>query len=107
MTYGRFTMTVEEIADYLKLLGFKLEYYSNGDDVLISVSWEYSSATVRLWNDNPTVGLYIYGDGAVLLNALSKSYMVTPSMGISGYFYDIMDSNNKRNSNNRRNNRLS
>lgn len=88
-------MTVEEIADYLKLLGFTVEYYGDG---FISISCGDSDAVIRIWNASPSVGLYIYGDGTVLLNALSKGYVVTPSMGVSRYFYDITSSNSSRDS---------
>lgn len=85
--------SVEEVADYLKLLGFTVDYYGDG---FISISYGDSDAVIRIWNASPNVGLYIYGDGTVLLNALSKSYVVTPSMGVSRYFYDITDSNIRR-----------
>ena len=86
-------MTVEEIADYLKLLGFTVECHGDG---FIFISCGDSDAVIRIWNASPNVGLYIYGDGAVVLNALSRSYTVTPSMGVSRYFYDITDSNSRR-----------
>ena len=92
-------LTAEEIADYLKLLGFTIEYHGDGyDSMLIYVSCEYSNVIARIWNADPSVGLYIYGDGTMLLNALSKSYVVTPSMGVSRYFYDITNSISRRSS---------
>lgn len=88
-------MTVEEIADYLKLLGFKVEHDDGLYEVLIPMSHGYSDKVARIWSGDIGVGLYLYGDGSILLEALSKSYTVTSDMG-SRYFYDITDSNSRR-----------
>lgn len=81
-------MTVEEIADYLKLLGFDVEY---GDGL-----YEVSKVG-RIWSESTGVGLYIpsYDSASTLLDTLSKCYTVTPCME-SKYFYDITDSNSRR-----------
>ena len=88
-------MTVEEIADYLKLLGFNVE--RDGQ------SWIYNiytpELTAQLSEHSYGIGLYLYGDDTddILLDLLSKSYTVTSYKG-SRYLYDITESNNRRNS---------
>ena len=93
MTYGRFTMTVAEIADYLKLLGFEIEHSSSDRTrtyVSIPISHNYSDRLAEIWDGIGIVGLYCYGDCTILLDALSKSYKVTECME---YYYAITDSN--------------
>ena len=86
-------MTVEEIADYLKLLGFTIEH----DDGLYEVSISPTCKTMvgRIWSEDIGVGLYLYDSASTLLETLSKYYTVTSYMG-SRYFYDITDSNFRR-----------
>lgn len=86
-------MTVEEIADYLKLLGFDVER----DDGLyrVSVSPTCKDKVGRIWSESTGVGLYLYDSAITLLDTLSKCYTVTSCMG-SRYFYDITDSNSRR-----------
>lgn len=89
-------MTVEEIADYLKLLGFEIEHSSSDRTrtyVSIPISHNYSDRLAEIWNGISIVGLYCYGDCTILLDALSKSYEVTQCME---YYYAIADSNSRR-----------
>lgn len=88
-------MTVEEIADYLKLLGFGIEQRSDITYISAPVSYVYSDRLAEIWNGIGIVGLYCYGDCTILLNALSKSYTVTQCME---YYYAIKDSNSGRGS---------
>jgi hypothetical protein len=86
-------MTVAEIADYLKLLGFKIEHSSSDRTrtyVSIPISHNYSDRAAEIWDGISIVGLYCYGDCTILLNALSKSYKVTKCME---HYYAIADSN--------------
>lgn len=74
-------MTVEEIADYLKLLGFGVEQRSNGSTYIsVPITPTYSDRLGGIWNGIGIVGLYTYGDCTILLEALSKSYEVTKCM---------------------------
>ena len=86
-------MTVAEIADYLKLLGFEIEH----DDGLyeISVSPTCKAKVGRIWSESIGVGLYLYNSANTLLDTLSKCYTVTSCME-SRYFYDITNSNSRR-----------
>lgn len=87
-------MTVEEVADYLKLLGFSIEH---GDGLYeISASPTAKAKVGRIWSESYGVGLYLYDSAITLLDTLSKCYTVTSYMG-SKYFYDITDSNSRRN----------
>lgn len=89
-------MTVEEIADYLKLLGFGIEQRSDRTVyVSASVTHVYSDRLAEMWNGNGIVGLYCYGECILLLKTLSKSYKVTKCME---YYYAIADSNSRRDS---------
>lgn len=86
-------MTVAEIADYLKLLGFDVEH---GDGLYeVSVSPTCKAKVGRIWSESNSVGLYLYDSANILLDTLSKCYTVTSYMG-SRYFYDITDSNSRR-----------
>ena len=73
-------MTVEEIADYLKLLGFIIDNRSDRMYILYPISSTYSDRLGGIWNGIGLVGLYTYGDCTILLDALSKSYEVTKCM---------------------------
>ena len=86
-------MTVEEVVDYLKLIGFDVEH----DDGLymVSVSPTCKAKVGRIWSESTGVGLYLYDSAITLLDTLSKCYTVTSCMG-SRYFYDITDSNSRR-----------
>ena len=86
-------LTVEEVADYLKLLGFEIEH----DDGLyeISVSPTCKAKVGRIWSESIGVGLYLYNSANTLLDTLSKCYTVTSCME-SRYFYDITNSNSRR-----------
>lgn len=85
--------TVAEIADYLKLLGFDVEY----DDELyaVSASPTCKAKVGRIWSESTGVGLYLYDSAITLLDTLSTCYTVTSCMG-SRYFYDITNSNTRR-----------
>lgn len=87
-------MTVEEVADYLKLIGFDVEH---GDGLYeVSASPTCKAKTGRIWSESiGVVGLYLYDSASTLLDTLSKCYTVTPCME-SKYFYDITDSNSRR-----------
>lgn len=87
-------MTVEEIADYLKLLGFGVEQRSNGSTYIsVPITPTYSDRLAGMWNGIGIVGLYTYGECTILLDALSKSYTVTKCMEC---YYAIEDSNSRR-----------
>lgn len=86
-------MTVEEIADYLKLLGFEIEHRSDRIYVAIPISHNYLDRLAEIWNGINIVGLHCYGDCTILLDVLSKSYTVTKCME---YYYAIEDSNSRR-----------
>lgn len=90
-------MTVAEIADYLKLLGFKIEHSSDRTRTYVSIpiSHNYSNRMAEIWDGISIVGLYCYGDCTILLDVLSKSYTVTRCME---YYYAITDSNSRRSS---------
>ena len=90
-------MTVEEIADYLKLLGFEIEHSFDRTRtyVSISVSHNYSDRLAEIWDGINIVSLYCHGDCTILLDALSKSYKVTKYVE---YYYVIADSNSGRSS---------
>ena len=80
-------MTVQEIADYLKLLGFGIEQRSDRTiDISVAITNEYSDRLAEMWNGTNLVGLYTYGDCTILLKALSKSYEVTKC---TEYYYAI------------------
>ena len=83
-------LTIEEIADYLKLLGFGIEHHSDRTYVAIPISHNYSDRLAEIWNGINIVGLYCYGDCTILLDTLSKSYTVTKCME---HYYAIADSN--------------
>lgn len=86
-------MTVEEIADYLKLIGFDVEH---GDGLYeVSVSPTCKAKVGRIWSESIGVGLYLYDSAITLLDTLSMCYTVTSCMG-SRYFYDITNSNIRR-----------
>jgi hypothetical protein len=87
-------LSVEEVADYLKLIGFDVEH----DDELyaVSVSPTCKAKVGRIWSESNGVGLFIYDSAITLLDTLSKCYTVTSYMG-SRYFYDITNSNSRRN----------
>ena len=90
-------MTVEEIVDYLKLLGFEIEHSSSDRTrpyVSIPISYNYSDRIAEIWDGISIVGLYTYGDCTILLDALSKSYEVTKCME---HYYAITNSNSRRN----------
>ena len=65
-----------------------------GFNVFVGLVWNPMLKNIvlrrRPYFDNPGIKC------TVLLNALSKSYVVTPSMGVSRYFYDITNSNSRR-----------
>ena len=86
-------LSVEEIADYLKLLGFDVEH----DDGIyeISTSPACKAKVGRIWSESTGVGLYLYDSAITLLDTLSKCYTVTSYME-SRYFYDITNSNSRR-----------
>ena len=86
-------LTVEEVADYLKLLGFEVEH----DDELyvVSASPTCKAEVARIWSEDIGVGLYLYDSAITLLDTLSKCYTVTSCME-SRYFYDITNSNSRR-----------
>lgn len=87
-------MTVEEIADYLKLIGFDVEH---GDGLYeVSASPTCKAKVGRIWSESNGVGLYLYDSAITLLDTLSMCYTVTSCMG-SRYFYDITNSNSRRN----------
>lgn len=90
-------MTVAEIADYLKLLGFEIEHSSDRTRTYVSIpiSHNYSNRLAEIWDGINIVGLYCYGDCITLLEALSKSYKVTECMR---YYYAITNSNSGRSS---------
>ena len=90
-------MTVEEIADYLKLLGFGIEHSSDISRTYVSIpiSHNYSNRLAEIWNGIGIVGLYCYSDCTELLDTLSKSYKVTECMR---YYYAITNSNSGRSS---------
>lgn len=89
-------MTVEEIADYLKLLGFGIEQRSNGTTYIsVPITPTYSDRLGGIWDGIGIVGLYTYGECTILLDALSKSYKVTKCMDC---YYAIADSNSGRSS---------
>ena len=84
-------MTVAEIADYLKLLGFEIEHHSDRTYIIaIPISHNYLHRLAEIWDGINIVGLYCYGDCTELLDTLSKSYKVTECMR---YYYAIADSN--------------
>lgn len=86
-------LTVEEVADYLKLIGFDVEH---GDGLYeVSASPTCKAKVGRIWSEDIGVGLYLYDSASTLLETLSKSYTVTSDMG-SKYFYDITNSNSRR-----------
>lgn len=88
-------LTVEEVADYLKLIGFDVEH---GDGLYeVSVSPTCKAKVGRIWSESIGVGLYLYDSAITLLDTLSRCYTVTSCMG-SRYFYDITNSNSRRNS---------
>lgn len=86
-------LTVEEVADYLKLIGFDVEH----DDGLyeVSVSPTCKAKVGRIWSESIGVGLYLYNSANTLLDTLSKCYTITSCME-SRYFYDITNSNSRR-----------
>lgn len=86
-------MTVEEIADYLKLLGFIIDKRSDRMYILYPISSAYSDRLGEIWNGIGLVGLYTYGDCTILLEALSKSYEVTKCMEC---YYAITNPNSRR-----------
>ena len=87
-------LTVEEVADYLKLIGFDVEH---GDRLYeVSVSPTCKAKVGRIYSESIGVGLYLYDSAITLVETLSKCYTVTPSMGVSRYFYDITDSTSRR-----------
>lgn len=86
-------MTVEEIADYLKLLGFGVEQQSDRTYVSIPISHRCSDKLGEIWNGIGIVGLYCYGDCTILLDALFKSYTVTKCME---HYYVITNPNSRR-----------
>lgn len=89
-------MTVEEVADYLKLLGFDVEHEMYDDGLYeVSESPTCKAKVGRIWSESTGVGLYLYDSAITLLDTLSKCYTVTSCMG-SRYFYDITDSNSRR-----------
>ena len=93
-------MTVEEIADYLKLLGFTIE--QDGPslcNIYLFPSQEYIIAQMHDRPYGRGVALYLYGEDTdnMLLGILSKGYTVTSYEG-SHFLYDITDSNSRRNS---------
>lgn len=88
-------MTVAEIADYLKLLGFIIDKRSDRMYILYPISSTYSDRLGGIWNGTGFVGLYTYGDCTILLEALSKSYEVTKCMEC---YYAITNSNSGRSS---------
>lgn len=86
-------LSVEEVADYLKLLGFEVERDEN---------WIYnisiSQEIIAQMHEQPYgVALYLYGEStdSMLLSILSKSYTVTSFIG-NKYIYDITNSNSRR-----------
>jgi hypothetical protein len=81
--------TVEEIVDYLKLLGFIIEQHSDITYVSIPISPNYLARLAEIWNGINTVSLYCYGDCTILLDALSKGYIVIKYME---HYYAITDS---------------
>lgn len=86
-------LTVEEVVDYLKLIGFDVEH---GDGLYeVSASPTCKAKVGRIWSGSTGVGLYLYDSAITLLDTLSKCYTVTSCMG-SRYFYDITDSNSRR-----------
>ena len=85
-------LTVEEVVDYLKLIGFDVEYDGLYE---VSVSSTCKAKVGRIWSESTGVGLYLYDPATTLLDTLSKCYTVTSYMG-SRYFYDITDSNSRR-----------
>lgn len=88
--------TVEEIVDYLKLLGFDVEH-DDYDCMLyaVSASPTCKAKVGRIWSEPTGVGLYLYDSAITLLDTLSKCYTVTSCME-SKYFYDITNSNSRR-----------
>lgn len=86
-------MTVEEIADYLKLLGFGIEQHSDKIYVSAPITHMYSDRLGEIWNGIGIVGLFTYGNCSILLKTLSKSYRVTKCMEC---YYAIADSNQRR-----------
>lgn len=88
-------MTVAEIADYLKLLGFIIEQHSDTTCILYPVSPTYIDTLADIWDGVGLVGLYTYGDCTILLDALSRSYEVTECMR---NYYAIADFNSGRSS---------
>ena len=86
-------LSVEEVADYLRILGFDVEH---GDGLYeVSASPTCKAKVARIWSGDNVVGLYLYDSAITLLEALSKCYTVTSCME-SRYFYDITDSNSRR-----------
>lgn len=78
MTYGRFTMTVEEIADYLKLLGYNAVY--DTEDTCNSWDIFFNEEYIGLiWDNGAGVGLIIDHSslGNTLLNVIIKQYRLT------------------------------
>lgn len=86
-------LSVEEVADYLKLLGFDVEHHDGIYEV--STSPTCKAKVGRVWSGDIGVGLYLYDSANTLLETLSESYTVTSYMG-SRYFYDITNSNSRR-----------
>lgn len=86
-------LTVEEVADYLKLIGFDVEHDDGLYEVSVSPTCKYKVG--RIWSESSGVGLYLYDSAATLLDTLSKCYTVTSYME-SRYFYDITYSNSRR-----------
>lgn len=86
-------LTVEEVVDYLKLIGFDVEH---GDELYeVSVSPTCKAKVARIWSEDIGVGLYLYDSAITLLETLSRCYTVTSCME-SRYFYDITNSNIRR-----------
>lgn len=89
-------LSVEEVADYLKLIGFDVEHEMYDDGLYeVSESPTCKAKVGRIWSGDIGVGLYLYDSANTLLETLSKSYTVTSYMG-SRYFYDITNSNSRR-----------
>lgn len=86
-------LSVEEVADYLKLLGFDVEH--DNELCAVSASPTCKAKIGRIWSESTGVGLYLYDSASTLLDTLSKCYTVTSYMG-SRYFYDVTNSNSRR-----------
>lgn len=86
--------TVEEVADYLKLLGFEVE--RDGESWIYNISIS-QKIIAQMYDQTHGVALHLYGEStdSMLLSILSKSYTVTSFIG-NKYIYDITNSNSRR-----------